>query len=397
MDPTAARSSGVVPLTWMTAWLLLINAGCTAETNFSQYPGFAEYFAGHPPSPSAADPRARALLERHRPRFFLPPAHAGMIDFYGDYIASGELTGADGRMISARTSRAQLNLHRDDPRVEFRHRPDQGPRGTPVVYARIDRDYVRFNTDSGAIRIPFTFLTYHAVFRHSGLPAGLSAVNAFVIDLVADPDDWHQLDHYTAATLVLADGGRPVAVMLQQHNYLHTYLVGEEITLPPDGRLQVDVAVRSNELYPHARERRRRRAVRFTSFEGMAYLLGFGPQPLIAADDITEGAAEAEYRLDYLPPSDAFYMSQGFLGERRLLPGRSGPPGAAYNTLPALKPLGIQLMAGYWREGNAGDWRRWRETREAGEAMPGFARRQSAVFHHNWRCLERRRAGCRLQ
>ena len=66
----------------------------------------------------------------------------------------------------------------------------------------------------------------------------------------------------------------------------------------------------------------------------------------------------ADYQLGFLPPDDAFYAFAGYLGERRLLPGRDGPPGADYNTLTALKPLYRQWVAGYWREGNSGDLNR---------------------------------------
>ena len=85
----------------------------------------------------------------------------------------------------------------------------------------------------------------------SGLPAGLSLAAAIPLGLVADLDDWHQLDHYTAAFVVLDGDGRPVALTLQQHNYLRTHLVGESVRLGSDGRFDIDVAIRSNELYPH--------------------------------------------------------------------------------------------------------------------------------------------------
>ena len=48
---------------------VLVLAACSDEAgNFSQHPGFAEWYAAHPPGlalPSAAE---RALLERYRPR-----------------------------------------------------------------------------------------------------------------------------------------------------------------------------------------------------------------------------------------------------------------------------------------------------------------------------------------
>ena len=73
---------------------------------------------------------------------------------------------------------------------------------------------------------------------------------------------------------------------------------------------------------------------------------------LLARDGsvIGDAVTEVAYELRFLPPSDAFYMFKGFLGEKRLLPGRSGPPGASYNTLPAFKPLHRQMIAFHWRD-----------------------------------------------
>ena len=56
-----------------------------------------------------------------------------------------------------------------------------------------------------------------------------------------------------------------------------------------------------------------------------------------------------QYVLEFLPPDDAFYVFEGRLGEPRRLPGRDGPPGAIYNTLPALHPPEAALPAFYWR------------------------------------------------
>jgi hypothetical protein len=76
------------------------------------------------------------------------------------------------------------------------------------------------------------------------------------------------------------------------------------------------------------------------------------------ADDITDPAVDVDYELHFLPPADAFYTFKGFLGGKRLLPGRSGPPGADYNTLSAYKPLHRQMIAFHWRDGDA-DYVKW--------------------------------------
>ena len=323
---------------------------CSDERNFSQYSGFAEWYAAHPPSDALPDPAERALLARYKPRVFLPEGHEGPINFYRDYIAQGHFVGDEQ---ATETTQKALNRVKAEPRVVFEHVPEGVP-PEPVIYGRIDRAALPGCS-------PITFLTYNLVFRHSGLPAGLSWWQAVGLGLAGDLDDWHQLDHYTAVTLALDDQDGdlvPLAVTFQHHNYMRTYLLGDEVgagwlALPDDGRLAVDVAVRSNELYPHQEGRTDRRAVSFMSPQAAGYLITGENPPWRAADDVTDPAREVDPELVFLPPSDAFYVFQGWLGERRRLPGRDSPPGADYNTLPPFKDKAVQLAAFYWHEGDA--------------------------------------------
>ncbi|MBI5446314.1 MAG: hypothetical protein HY900_34505 [Deltaproteobacteria bacterium] len=365
---------------------------CGGGANFSQYPGFAEYFLAHPPAQELPNGADRALLERFRPRLWLPAGHPGPIDFYKDYIANGFLTDGAGRLVSRNVTRELLNAHKADPGAVFVHEEKRGT-SSPVVLGRVTREEVSFEIEGRSVSRPFTFLRYHFVFEASGLPAGIPPSQEAAARLLGDPEDWHQLDHYTAVTVVLegwgSEPGRPVAVMMQQHNGVRTYLAGEGIHLPPDGRPEIDVAIRSNELYPHAPGRTRHRAVAMPDKEGMRYWLAGGSRPRYSADDVTDGAREAGYSLAFLPPDDAFYVFQGFLGERRCLPGRDGPPGADYNTRPELKPLGLQLSIGYWREGDPGDIARLEHTVGKKGDYLGFARLQGAEL---LRGLERMQA-----
>ncbi|MFO0996933.1 MAG: hypothetical protein U1F33_09635 [Alphaproteobacteria bacterium] len=329
----------------MLVFAAAIAAACKPDQgNFSQDPGFTAYFATRPRGsdpPSEADKR---LLAAHAPRILLPAGHPGLIGFYPDYIAQGMLTDGAGRVISTAVDREILNAHKADPLAIFVHRPRAAPQH-PIVFARIDRE-------PGPSGAPWTFLTYNAVFRHSGVPAGMPRWQDWALGLIADLEDWHQLDHYTAATIAFDEAGHPVALILQQHNDLRTYLFGRDVPWPDDGRVVLDVAMRSNELYPHEPGPVRHRAVAMPSAAGMRYLVTGRGRPLFAADDITDSVDEAAYRLGFLPHDDAFYAFQGWLGERRLLPGRDGPPGADFNTWPHDKGKLREMLAGYWREGD---------------------------------------------
>ena len=364
------------------------------EGNFSQYPGFAEYFAAFPPRETLPSAQEQMLLQRHRPRLFLPSPHPGLISFYDDYIAQGHLKNASGDILATPVTQALLNHYGENPGVLFEHVPDRQQAPSPVVLGRVDYSE-QILEGNPAPR--FTLLTYHAVFRTSGIVAGLSWWQSLALGTVGDLDDWHQLDHYTAATLVLDAAQRPVAIMLQQHNYLRTYLYGEALPVPVDGRPLVDVATRSNELYPHQPGRVRRRAVAFLEPKSFRYMLGAGPKPWMTADDITDPQREADYALGFLPPSDAFYTFKGTLGKRRRLPGRSGPPGAEYNTLPALKPRHLQLFAGYWRPGHAGDIKRLDAALTTPTYWQAFADLQRPVFQANLGCVMEPGQDCHFQ
>ena len=370
-------------------WALGFWAPDTAEAasrNFSQYPGFAEWYAANPPSDVLPSSEDQALLAKHRPRLFLEAGQTGFIDFYRDYIAKGTLRAEDGKVLSKSVTPELLNAHKDDPGVIFTHEPEAGRASGPLpkMYARISQDSLEWLGTSQTL----TFLSYNAVFAHSGLTSGLLGWQKIALGLAGDLDDWHQLDHYTAVTVILDQEKRPFAVMLQQHNYLRTYIVGEQIDLPEDGRPLIAVAKGSNELFPYKKGRTSHRAVPFLTPANFRYMMGAGRRPIFTADDITHPEVEADYELAFLAPSDAFYTFKGFLGELRMLPGRDGPPGADYNTLPELKPLPLQMLFGYWRYQNPGDIARLEATLADETYWLSFAKGQLEVFFSNAACAK---------
>jgi hypothetical protein len=365
--PATRRRAGYLPRTaaagLILALLAAIAAGCSPSTaNFSQHPGFREWYAAHPPAGALPTEADRALVTRYQPRLFVDRESEGPIGFYEDYVAEATLFRGDGSIAAEHPTRETLNAHKADPGAVLAHRgvPGHGAPIHPTVLGRIDREEVALPDG----KREFTFLTYSYVFRRSGLPAGMPGWMRVLVGIVADPRDWHQLDHYTAVTIALAPGPDgaspvPVAAVFQQHNYLRSYLLGRTaapgvLALPADGRLPVDAAIWSNELYPHEPGRVRHRAVPFMTRDTVRYLMTGEDPPFLAADDVTEPDREVDCTLRFLPPADAFYVFQGWLGERRRLPGRDGPPGADYNTLPAYKSRAAQMLVFRWTDGDAG-------------------------------------------
>ncbi|MDZ7829425.1 MAG: hypothetical protein U5K33_08035 [Halofilum sp. (in: g-proteobacteria)] len=324
-----------------TAGLVLVGllASCARAETFATFPGFDDWFDRNPPTAALPTESERALLHRYRPIFFVPTGAPGPIDFYADYIGSGRLI-VDEK-IHERVTPSRLSTHVHDPEAVFEHEPgDRRPE--PVAYGRVDREAL---PPVGEI----TFLTWHFVFRYSGLPAELPGWQELLAGLLGDRDDWHQLDHYTAATLALAPGERPLALILQHHNHLRSYWFGEDLELPADGRARIAAAVRSNELYPRPDTTAHERVVRFLEADNVVWLAtGAAENPWTAAHDRIEPGRHRAYRLAFLPQTDPFYRFHGRLGEERMLPGRDGPPGADYKTWPAFMSRVLQMCAFRW-------------------------------------------------
>ncbi len=324
--------------------LAALTAGCSRgeEETFAQHPGFDQWFAAHPPDPHAASRAERELLQRYRPILRAPGSAKGPLDFYADYIAHGTLTAGGQRWSDV--DRQRLEAVADDPQAVFRHEAPTQPEPQPTAFGRVHYSDIE----------PFgelTFLQWHFVFRYSGLPFELPLVQEAMAQMVANPYDWHQLDHYTAATLVLGPEGTPLGAILQQHNNQRAYWFGHDLARPDDGRLRLAAALRSNELYPWRGERERHRVVRFLEAGNVEWLVtGGGDAPWTASHDVTIAGEPVDYRLDYLPGTDPFYRFEGRLGERRRLPGRDGPPGADYNTIPAFQDPALQFCAFHWPE-----------------------------------------------
>ena len=316
-------------------------SGCAGSESFTVWPGFKQYFEQYPPSAELPDARQTALLEKYKPRVFLESDQQGPVDFYQQYIADGKLK-INGKKIAGPITQQILNRYVDHPDALFIYHGNATPGGPAVVYARYDEDTLNYQgTD-----YPLQFLTYNLTFPTSGMLKGLGAINSAALAIAGNLTDWHQLDHYVGLSVALYRE-QPIAVMLQQHNYQTTYIFNNNIDLPEDNRVAVDIAMRSNELYLHSDNEVEHPALSFITGENIGFLMTGKNKPFMAGYDVTHGEQEIDYQLVALPQTDAFYQFKGHLGKSRLLPGRDGPPGADYVTLPGLMPRAARLVAGY--------------------------------------------------
>ena len=326
---------------------LAILVGCSGEEKmFSQRQGFECIRDAQ--SSLLPDEREQALLERHKPKLFVSEGAEGPLDFYADYIASGTLS-AEGKKDNDAVDQAALNEVKLNPTATFTHKRASGD-VSHVGYGSVHYGTVDLIGLDPPMR-DWTFLRYHFAFRTSGIAMGVKGWQGLLMGVAGSLDDWHQLDHYTAIVVALDETDRPAAVMLQQHNYKRTYIVGTDPAFPAGGPFMVDVAKRSNELYPHRDRPTMHRAASFISSDSVAWLAGTSDEmPSLGTYDATSPDREIDYELKFLRPDDAFYVFVGRLGEKRMLPGRDGPPGAIYYTLPEIWEYEKSLPMFYWTE-----------------------------------------------
>ncbi len=328
------------PIKWKIFCLVFslytLNACSGGSQNFSQFPGFSEYFAANTPNDQLPTADEIALLEKYKPTLYKAIDQREPIDFYKDYISHGELY-VSGNKITNNVTAEILNQYSDYPDTVFKYTGNYKEKGTTVLYGRIDRQAVEHNGAQHDI----TFLTYNLVFPVSGILKDLGLLKSIGLGIGGNLNDWHQLDHYVGVTVALLEN-TPVAMTLQQHNYHTTYLINDA-----NPTIAVDIAVRSNEVYRHTEGQTKHPAVGFLSGDNIEFLTTGKNKPIMAGFDVTNPQVEVSYELLFLPPNDAFYQFKGYLGKHRLLPGRSGPPGADYATLPGLMPRAYRLFTGY--------------------------------------------------
>ena len=351
---------------------------------FADYPGFKEYYQARcdtPPLPPAE--KDLELLEKYRPRFLLPPGGSYPIDFYRDYVPYTIMRSwPDKKVIALNVNRGLLQKHRADRSVYLdfdtgKYRSDgvdlrwkkgslsPGPERTPVVYGRVYRERVSFPDGKGGIEdYDFTFLKYNLLFATSGLPAEVSAWSRLLLSLGGfDREDWHVLDNFVAAHVVLDEAEAPIAIILAQHNHHRAFMIGKDIPNPPDGRAAFDVALRSNEIYPasDSPDAVNHRVIRWSLY--LDYLLSGENGPALKGADVTwgknAGGGEFDYDLKIISPCDPLYTSEMLLGQPRpflgMHLGRDGPPGSDYYNTPKLLPMGNMLKFTYLKDGDPED------------------------------------------
>jgi hypothetical protein len=313
----------------------------------------------------------RELLRRFSPRVIVSRDGLLPVDFYGFYLPNTVVRDLKngGGVVKRGPSREFLKGIEREKRYYLDYTGPLRPCGQEcgsyvgTAYGRVYRETARLRTGKGVKEVPITVLKYGFAFPFSGLPARLGPLREAAVRIAADPVRFHELDIHGAIQIILNEDGRPMALLLAQHNHSRTYVIGKDVELPADGKIRVCFAERSNEPYPCRDGQRLYRAVGNPLH--MAYVIDGRKRPFTSGLDMVRGpgsgGVEVPYELKFLPSRDPLYVSWIPLGAREKIFFffssfyRKGPPGMDLNTWAGLKEYGEMMQFWYLRDGEAED------------------------------------------
>ncbi len=283
-----------------------------------------------------------ALLQRYHPAIYIAYGSARPVDFENFYLKNSALK--KGRKIikpapivadDIKAVENDRDYHSDY--LGLHQLMDENAPIDASLYGRIYEDnlpaYAPLNLPAKDVLV----LKYSIVFTSSGLPMGLSAMQKFFASLAGDLTIWHELDiHGSVQIIADKETLQPMILVLSQHNYFRSYIIGHDVLLPDDGHMPICYAARSNEPYICPAETTRYPTVGNPT--ELNFVLNNKDKPLFDGGyDAVSSADESQkmqVRLKQLPHEHPFYTSRIPMGDIRKLFGiiptwfRRGAPGA---------------------------------------------------------------------
>ena len=301
----------------------------------------------------SANLQEKKILEKYLPRIFISKGNIFPLDFYKDYLPHSVLKNNRGKVIAQEISRKYLKEIERTPGIYLDYQKELQRCRLPdcsqdqrAIYGRIFYQSMsppkEYQNESS---IDFIVLKYNLVFAASGLPKEISWYKKVGISILGDLENWHELDIHGAIHILLTKKEKtPLILLLAQHNHFRSYVIGKDVILPQDNRLNICIAERSNEPYPCPLEKTKFRTVGNPSdfdfvLGGNAPFFDGGYDVVLAPKD----TVEQNLKLQFLPDKDPLYTSWISLGDEAKILGifptffRSGPPGINMNTTPKLK------------------------------------------------------------
>lgn len=187
------------------------------------------------------------------------------------------------------------------------------------------------------------------VFPYSGLPANTSKFKLAISSIIGNKKAWHELDIHGAYHLIIDEETmKAVGILLNQHNYHHSFVLGKDFILPDNGKIKLAISKYSNEPYLW-KEKAETIRTSGSPFKGINYIYhktNYGG--LNSGLDYLGNKKEMEEInpiLVTLKPNNPLYTSHMLLGDKKKIFGfipswyLVGPPGMDFYSHPAMKNL----------------------------------------------------------
>jgi len=285
----------------------------------------------------------QALLKQFEPRVFVAPGGEAPIDFYRDYLPRTTIRRMkDNAMVEENLSRERLraNVLRTDIYLDYK-----GPAqldGGSVVYGQVARETVNLSEEGKFKPYLLTFLHYHFVFLHEGLPARIKAWKERIVGYFIDPQKWRSPSVHNAFIVVLDEWYEVRAIMFSRYGQYRTLLRDVDFTMASGSPIALSFSKRSNAPYllPEAEDPIVRRVA--LDPKDIDFVLMGGSDPLFGGVDliysVLGGAREVAYRLEFLHAEDPLSVARFPLGPfprfpwKGEIPYRRAPVGMIFHT-----------------------------------------------------------------
>ncbi len=307
------------------------------------------------------------LLNRYHPDIYIGNGSARIVDFENFYLNNSALKKGRKIIKPAPITAADIKAVENDRdyhsdylglhQIMDKNAPIDAP-----LYGRIYEEtlpaYPPLNLPARDVLV----LKYSAVFTSSGLPMGLTFMQRFFASLAGDLTIWHELDIHGAVQIIIdRETLTPMILLLAQHNYFRSYIIGHDVMMPDNQHINICYAVRSNEPYICPETTTSYRTVGNPS--ALEFVLTGKKKPLVDGGyDLVYAADESQkmqVRVKQLKPDHPFYTAHIPMGDIRKLFGiiptwfRRGAPGADLNAPKNLRNYSKLAQIFYLQDGDA--------------------------------------------
>ena len=191
---------------------------------------------------------SKKLLEKYKPRIFIYKGSYKPINFYKDSLPNTILKNKEKKIIKNNPNKEDLEKYYKneeyylDLQIDSKKYLNDKIEVQSKIYGRIYIDKIGDKY--------YLFLKYNMVFPYNGLPASTSKFKLAISSIIGNKKAWHELDIHGAYRLIIDEETmEAVGILLNQHNYHHSFVLGKDFILPDNGKIKLAISKYSNEPY----------------------------------------------------------------------------------------------------------------------------------------------------